>query len=732
MCNFSARILLVEPAANSLSLLPLLNPILSEFPGEPLAQPVIQQVASLEAAAIALEQAPYDICLIDGCLVQQDNFLLLPESLLSQSTALILVSASEQVCPLSGLSLLGVDCLSRSALSPAVLAQAILRAVERSQLLSSLSQTEREKQQLALAFAELQQREQRYELALQGSTDGIWDWDLGSGSLFFSPQWKATLGYGEAEIGTQPEEWFERIHPEDLYWVKRDLTAHLDGISSRFESEHRILHQDGEYRWVLSRAQVSRNALGEAVRLVGIQTDVSGLKHVEAKIVHDAHYDLLTGLPNRVLLMERLCHAGEMSSRRSDYIFAVLFIDLDRFKMINDSLGHAIGDQLLCEISTRLADCLRPHDTVARLGGDEFVILLEDVKSQDNVMLVAERIMQALAAPFNLEGREIFTSASIGITFSSSGFNRPEDLLRDADLAMYGAKTKGRGRYAVFHPKMHSSAVALLEMENDLRRAVERDELQLYYQPIISLRSNQLVGFEALIRWQHPQQGLISPARFVPIAEETGLIIPIGSWILRQACLQMRQWQQQFPDWPGLTVNVNLSSKQFSPHLAEQVEQILSETGLEPHYLKLEITESVLMSHAESAIATLSQLKQLGIQLAIDDFGTGYSSLSYLHRLPIDTLKVDRSFIQRVDSDGEQLAIVRTIITLAWNLGMEVVAEGVETLKQLAQLRSLRCEYAQGYLFSQPLAVESIGALLNQAPDHSQFKSVGKQRSSAR
>jgi diguanylate cyclase (GGDEF)-like protein len=459
---------------------------------------------------------------------------------------------------------------------------------------------------------------------------------------------------------------------------------------------------------------------------VGVQTDVSDLKHVEAKIVHDAHYDPLTGLPNRISLMERLRHAGERAIHQPDYIFSVLFIDLDRFKMINDSLGHAIGDLLLCEISVRLADCLRPNDMVARLGGDEFVILLEDVKTQDNVIVVAQRILESLSAPFNLEGREIFTSASIGITFSSAGFNRPEDLLRDADLAMYGAKTKGRGRYAVFHPKMHSSTIALLEMENDLRRAVERDELQLYYQPIISLRSNRLVGFEALIRWQHPQQGLISPARFVPVAEETGLIVPIGRWILRQACLQMRQWQQQFPNWPGLTVNVNLSSKQFSAHLTEQVEQTLAETGLEPHYLKLEITESALMSHAESAIATLSQLKQLGIQLAIDDFGTGYSSLSYLHRLPIDTLKVDRSFIHRVDSDGEQLAIVRTIISLAWNLGMDVVAEGVETLKQLAQLRSLRCEYAQGYLFSQPLNVEAITILLSQEPEQSQFNGIGR------
>ena len=574
MCNSSTQILLIELASAQSS--PLLQ-LFSQIPGKPHQ---IKQVSSLEAAVSVLANQSYDLCLIDDSLIWQDTFLLLHEAILSQSLALMVVTSSEQ-CGLRGLASLGINCLHRENLSALVLEQSIQHAIECNQLLESLSQVEREKQRLALTLELLQQREERYELALQGSNDGLWDWNLNSDSLFFSPQWKAMLGYGEAEIGSQPNEWFDRIHPEDLYWVKRELTTHLDGMSARFESEHRMLHRDGEYRWMLSRAQASRNVLGEAVRLVGMQIDVSDLKHTEAKIVHDAHYDPLTGLPNRVLLMERLRHAGDLALHRTDYIFSVLFIDLDRFKMINDSLGHAIGDKLLCEISLRLADCLRPNDTVARLGGDEFVILLEDVKTQDNVILVAQRILQSFAVPFNLEGREIFTSASIGITFSSTGFNRPEDLLRDADLAMYGAKTKGRGRYAMFHPKMHSSAVALLEIENDLRRAIERDELQLYYQPIISLRSNRLMGFEALIRWQHPQQGLISPARFVPIAEETGLIVPIGRWILRQACLQMRQWQQQFPNWAGLTVNVNLSSKQFSSQLVGEIEQILAETGLE-------------------------------------------------------------------------------------------------------------------------------------------------------
>jgi diguanylate cyclase (GGDEF)-like protein len=474
------------------------------------------------------------------------------------------------------------------------------------------------------------------------------------------------------------------------------------------------------------RGQAICNDAGKATRMVGVQIDIHSLRRTEKSFVYESLYDTLTGLPNRTSLMERLRRAAETANHNCDYRFAVLFIGLDRFKIINDSLGHLVGDQLLYEISQRLAKHLQPNDTIARLGGDEFVILLEDVKTQDNPVVIAQQILQELSVPFNLAEQEIFISASIGITLSTIGFDRPEDLLRDADLAMCRAKAQGRGCYEMFHPRMHTSAVTILQMESDLRRALERQELRLHYQPIFSLRSNRLVGFEALIRWQHPQQGLVSPLKFVPIAEETGLITPIGAWVLQEACRQMRQWQEQFPQWKNLVVNVNLSSKQFSPNLVEQVQQTLNHTGLEAQHLKLELTESVLMSHADLAVETLSHLKQLGLHLAIDDFGTGYSSLSYLHRFPIDTLKIDRSFIQRVDVDGEQLAIVRTIMTLAWNLGMEVVAEGVETPKQLTQLRSLRCEFAQGYLFSKPCDAKAIETILTQAPEQSQFKQYEK------
>lgn len=715
MGNSPVRILLAE---DKLQVPTAITSLVAQLP-EPQYQ--LEQTETYDTILKLITSKQYDICLIDSDLARRAGSELLDKSFLdTYETTIIFLTHSPS--DLATLKASGIACLESIDLTVPLLEYAIHHALDRNRLLTSLHQVTQEKAQLVEAFATLKTSEERYRLALKGSNDGIWDWNLETNQVFFSPEWKWMLGYQEEEISEQPNAWFERVHPKDLYWVNRDVTAHLDGLTARFESEHRMLHQDGSYRWMLSRGQATRDTSGQAIRFVGVQTDVTDLKRAEEKLVHDALYDTLTGLPNRLSLMERLHHARELASRKTEYLFAVLFIDLDRFKMINDSLGHAIGDQLLSEIALRLSHCLRPSDMIARLGGDEFVILLEDVKVRDNVTVIAERILQELSTPFNLRGHEIFTSASIGITFSNSGINSPEDLLRDADLAMYRAKTQGRGRYEIFHPRMHSSAVALLQMETDLRRALEREELKLYYQPIISLRTNRLVGFEALIRWQHPQEGLISPDRFVPIAEETGLITPIGWWVLREACTQMRQWQRQFTNWQSLTVNVNLSSKQFTPLLVEGVRQILEETGLEAQYLKLEITESVLLSHAESAITTLTQLKHLGIQLAIDDFGTGYSSLSYLHRLPIDTIKVDQSFIQRVDVDGEQLAIVRTIIMLAWNLGMEVIAEGIETPKQLAQIRSLRCEYAQGYFFSRPHDTQTIEALLVQNLEQDQFQ----------
>jgi diguanylate cyclase (GGDEF)-like protein/PAS domain S-box-containing protein len=449
--------------------------------------------------------------------------------------------------------------------------------------------------------------------------------------------------------------------------------------------------------------------------IVCVARDITEQKRAEAQLRHDALHDALTGLPNRTLFTDRLAHVIELTKRRQDYLFAVLFLDLDRFKMINDSLGHTSGDQLLMAIARRLETCMRSGDTVARLGGDEFTVLLEDVKDIGDVTDIAERIQRSLNSPFNLNGHEMFTTASIGVVLGTTGRDQPEDLLRDADTAMYHhAKVQGPARHEVFHPGMHDRAVAQMQLENDLRRAIERQEFQVYYQPIVSLEeTSKINGFEALVRWQHPKRGVISPTEFIPRAEETGLIVPLGYWVLREACQQMRAWQVQFPADPPLTISVNISGKQFSqPNLIEQIKQILQETELDACSLKLEITESTIMENAESATDMLLAMRALGIELAVDDFGTGYSSLGHLNRFPVNTLKIDRSFVVSVDTDVEKMEIIRTVVMLARNLGMNVVAEGVETSKELSQLKALECEGGQGYFFSRPLNSEAAAALL--------------------
>jgi diguanylate cyclase (GGDEF)-like protein/PAS domain S-box-containing protein len=521
------------------------------------------------------------------------------------------------------------------------------------------------------------------------------------------------LGCEEDEVGNCPEEWFSRAHQDDVESLKAEITAHIEGISPHFEIEHRMLHKDGSYRWMLSRGMVVRDADGTASRMAGSQTDITERKVAEEQLVHDAFHDALTGLPNRALFMDRLGQAVERTKRSSDCSFAAIFLDLDRFKLVNDSLGHMVGDQLLIEISRRLEACMRSGDTVARLGGDEFTVLLEGIKDAEIAIRMAERIQKQLALPCHLSGNEVFTSASLGIALSAIGYDRAEDLLRDANIAMHRAKTLGKARHQVFDTTMHSHAVALLKLETDLRRGGERHEYRLHYQPIVALETGALTGFEALVRWQHPERGLIYPEEFISVAEETGLIISLDRWVLREACAKAARWQQLNPAHLPITVSVNLSAKQFShPDLINHVERVLDETGLAASNLKLEITESVLMSDAESVTRILAQLRSLGIGLHLDDFGTGYSSLSYLHRFPIDTLKIDRSFISRMGGGGESSEIARAIVTLAHSLGMDVIAEGVETEHQLAELKSLKCEYGQGNLFSEPVDLATAEALM--------------------
>ncbi len=562
----------------------------------------------------------------------------------------------------------------------------------------------------------LRESEERYALAALGANDGLWDWNLKTSEVYFSPRWKSMLGCEESEVGNSVEEWFKRVHPEDLDRVRAAIAVHLMGRTAHFESEHRMLHRNGSYRWMLSRGLAVRHSSGKATRMAGSQTDIT-----EGKVS-----DPLTGLPNRLLFMDRLERSIKRSKRREDYQFALFFLDLDRFKVINDSLGHLIGDQMLIAIARRLESCLRSTDgfwrfeqkhIVARLGGDEFTILVDDIKHVRDVIRIAERLLEKMSMPFDLKGHEVFATVSIGIAFSETGYESPAELLRDADTAMYRAKALGKARYELFDPAMRDQAVARMNLETDLRRAIEREEFLVHYQPIVSLNTGSIVGFEALARWQHPDRGLVFPADFISVAEETEMILPIGNYVLRKACSQMNTWQAQFSPEPPWIISVNLSGRLFmQSNLVSQIEQILQESGLDARSLKLEITESMIMENTEFLTAMLIQMKELGIQLALDDFGTGYSSLSYLHQFPLDTLKVDRSFVGRMGPKGENSEIVRTIVALAHNLDLDVTAEGVETGAQLALLQSMGCEYAQGSYFSMPLDAQAAGDLLVAAP----------------
>jgi diguanylate cyclase (GGDEF)-like protein/PAS domain S-box-containing protein len=554
----------------------------------------------------------------------------------------------------------------------------------------------------------LRESEERYALAMKGTNDGLWDWNLKTAQVYFSPRWKAMLGYEEHEIGSTPDEWLNRVHSDDIAALQSAIASHIESHTDHYEGEYRILHKDGAYRWMLTRGIAVRGADKSLNRLVGSQADVTEKKRIAELLVHDALHDALTRLPNRTLFVDRLQNCLSRAKRRKDYQFAVLFLDLDRFKVINDGLGHVMGDKLLVELASLLSSCVRPEDTVARIGGDEFTILLDGIEDISAAIRVAQRIQTALTVPFALGGQDIYTSASIGIALSASGYNHPEELIRDADNAMYRAKSTGKARHQVFDSSMHAHAIALLQLETDLRRAVERREFRVHYQAIRSLATSEITGFEALVRWQHPQRGLVYPVDFIRAAEETGLIIPIGWWVLNEACRQTAEWQKSIPEAQPLTINVNLSSNQFAQHdLPLQVKRVLEETGLSPASLKLEITETVVIENPEAAGEMLRQLRALGVKVCLDDFGTGYSSLSYLLRFPIDTLKIDRSFVSGIGSGTENASIVKTIVALAHNMGMDVTAEGVETREQMLHLQHLNCENAQGYLFSKPVSAES-------------------------
>jgi diguanylate cyclase (GGDEF)-like protein/PAS domain S-box-containing protein len=569
--------------------------------------------------------------------------------------------------------------------------------------------------------------EKRCAMLLRGASDGMWEWDLETNEMLFCERWKAMLGYDENELAGHPDEWFNRVHPEDIERVQSEIMSHLMGLSTQFQSEHRVRRADGTYRWMLSRGLAVLDSNRFVYRMTGSLTDVTEQKQAEKQLLHNAFHDALTGLPNRALFMERLKSALTEGKNGEGYSFGVLFLDLDRFKVVNDSLGHQIGDQLLVATARRLESCLRPGDIVARLGGDEFAVILDHVKHVSDAIQTAERIRERLASPFNLSGHEVFISASIGIALNQSASEEPDEILRNADTAMYRAKDQGRGCFELFDKGMHVRNAALSQLETGLCRALSRKEFRVHYQPIISLENWRISGFEALLRWEHPEHGYISPLKFIPVAEESGLIIELGQWVLREACQQTRAWQEQFPSDPPMSISVNLSGKQFSqPDLIDCISKILKETGLDAGSLKIEITESAIIENIDAAAMMLKRIKALGIRLSLDDFGTGYSSLSYLHRFPIDTLKIDRSFVSRINLP-KNAEIVKTILTLAGNLGMDVVAEGVETREQVLQLTGMNCEYVQGYLLSKPIDGRAMRELISEIYN----KGLGQQHAGA-
>jgi diguanylate cyclase (GGDEF)-like protein len=444
-----------------------------------------------------------------------------------------------------------------------------------------------------------------------------------------------------------------------------------------------------------------------------LNQEIIDKEYTQKQLLQQSLHDSLTGLPNRNLLLEHLQKALQRSKRNPDYLFAVLFIDLDRFKIINDSWGHSVGDQLLIAIAGLLKECSRELDTVARLSGDEFAILLEELHEYTDAIVIAERILKQFLCPIHLKDRTVFTGASIGIVLSGATYQDGVELLRDADIAMYRAKALGKSRYAIFDQEMYAQTLHLSKIETDLRFALERKEFILHYQPIVSLKTSKLVGFEALLRWQHLEKGLIYPGDFIAIAEETGLIVPIGEWVFREACQQLHIWQQKFPNVSSLQMSINLSSRQVQQfNLIDKLVEIMTDIGLNGETIRLELTESMLMDRGEKTIELLSQIKQQKIQLSIDDFGTGYSCLSYLHRFPIDNLKIDRSFVNLINAEGENHQIVKTIITLAHSLGIKAIAEAVETPEQLAQLKKLGCDEAQGYLFAKPLDLQKAESII--------------------
>ena len=630
---------------------------------------------------------------VDNLSAEPGRFSFLPYSSIGIGYGTLLIVAYSQPGLING-SILGGMIFKSAVLTGFVVARQILTVRENNRLYAEQVRNLSEK---------------RFRSLVQNSFDAVLIIGKDLIIRYVTPSVERVFGYSSDDI--VGKKFDELVHPDDVLQVlgyfKNLITK--GGLST--SAEWRLRDKNGD--WIFVENTGNNLLLDENVRGIVVNSrNITDRRRTEDRMLHDAFHDALTGLPNRALFLDHLKLALSRAKRHSSSKFAVLFIDLDRFKYVNDSLGHYAGDLLLIEVARRIEKCLRPGDTVARLGGDEFTILLEDIGTLDDVTVIAERVQQKIFEPFDLDGREFITTVSIGIALGNPEYLNAENVLRDADTAMYHAKVAGKARFAVFDQDMHALVISTMETEADMRRAIEREEFFLLYQPIISTSKFTLAGFEALVRWQHPTRGIVPPDDFIPLAEETGLIVPMSLWIMHEVGRQCALWRELLPTAP-LTVSINISCKHFQqPDLVEQVARVLHEAKLDAKSLKLEITESAMMENTERTAEKLKGLRGLGIELSLDDFGTGYSSLSYLHRFPLDTLKIDRSFVGHLDEEGEHYEIVRTIVSLAKSLGMKTVAEGVETEKQFIKLQELGCDYAQGFFFSKPLPVEAIDEML--------------------
>lgn len=555
-----------------------------------------------------------------------------------------------------------------------------------------------------LAEEKLIEGMERFALSMKGANDGLWDWDFRSGRVFYSRRWKEMLGLDDSEVGNTVKDWFKLVHPEDLGELKAQIRAHVAGETHTLEYEYRIMHKQGGYLWVIVRGLAVKDADKTTYRMAGFQSDITNRKMVEEQLQHDALHDALTGLPNRMLFLDRLGMAIERARRNTEYRFSVYFLDLDRFKIINDSMGHHAGDQMLIEAGNRIRTCLRSSDTLARLGGDEFALLMEGIYDKQECTESADRILTELRKPFNIMGREVYSSASIGITCHRQEYSNPSDVIRDADAAMYRAKKMGRNRMAHFDQTMYVEAVSLLEMETDLRRALEEKKFTVHYQPMVSLKTGEIWGFECFLRWHHPHRGWVPPLDFLPAAEQHGLIQHLGDLVFCQAGKHLASLKNLKNGNRTPLLSVNLSSTQFiQPDLITEITAKMRRYDLPSDSLKLEVKEAILSEYPVQAETNMNKLKRENVSVIIDDFGTGMSSLRNLKRYPIEKIKIDSSFVEKICKEEDARDIVKSTIMMAHSLNIGVIAKSVEKREQAVLLAEMGCDHAQGYFFSRPM-----------------------------